>query len=39
MKYSPHMGSIGFNIRGGIAFPMKNDNWHKFLTSTSHRDK
>ena len=24
------MGSIGFNIYGHSAFPVKNDNWHNF---------
>ena len=29
------MGCTGFNIRGHIAFPMRNDNWHNFTSQLS----
>ena len=33
------MGSIGFNICGHNALPMKNDNWHKFQTQLPTKTK
>ena len=31
------MGSIGFSIYGHNAFPVKNDNWHKFQATGTNK--